>query len=69
MRHPREVSGPEATSFLKHLEVKWNVSASTHSRARSAIAFLYHKVLGIELRWLDGAGGGRHDFEWCSPPL
>jgi hypothetical protein len=30
------------------------VSASTQNRARAALLFLYRRVLGVELDWLDG---------------
>lgn len=53
-RHPREMAEPEVTAFLTHLAVERNVSASTQNQALSAILFLYRKVLGLELDWLDG---------------
>lgn len=52
-RHPKELGEPEITSFLSHLAVKKNVSASTQNQALSALLFLYKKVLNIELDWLD----------------
>lgn len=43
----------EVESFLSHLAVARNVSASTQNQAKSALLFLYKEVLGIELPWLD----------------
>jgi len=52
-RHPREMGKPEVEKFLTHLAVDRNVASSTQNQALSAILFLYQKVLGIELDWLD----------------
>jgi integron integrase len=52
-RHPRELGAPEVTAFLTHLAVARRVSASTQSQARSALLFLYSRVLEIELPWLE----------------
>lgn len=54
MRHPREMAEREASAFLTHLAAERNVSASTQNQVLSAILFLYRKVLGIELEWLEG---------------
>ena len=54
MRHPREMGGDEVCDFLTFLAIKRNVSASTHRVALSSLLFLYHKVLCIDLPWLDG---------------
>ena len=53
-RHPREMGAPEVEAFLTFLADKRNVSASTHRVALSALLFMYKKVLGVELPWLDG---------------
>ncbi|TAM09174.1 MAG: integron integrase [Nevskiaceae bacterium] len=52
-RHPREMGAPEVTAFLTHLATTRHVSASTQNQARSALLFLYKRVLGIDLPWLD----------------
>jgi integron integrase len=52
-RHPRELGGPEVQAFLTHLAVKRGVSPSTQNQALQALLFLYKRVLGIELPWLD----------------
>ena len=44
----------EVTAFLSHLATAGRVSASTQNQALSALLFLYQKVLGVELPWLDG---------------
>lgn len=52
-RHPKDMGVVEVESFLSHLAVARNVSASTQNQAKSALLFLYKEVLGIELPWLD----------------
>lgn len=52
-RHPREMGEEEISAFLTYLAVKKDVAASTQNQALSAILFLYKKVLGLELAWLD----------------
>ncbi|MBL8524292.1 MAG: integron integrase [Betaproteobacteria bacterium] len=53
-RHPREMGKDEVKGFLTFLAAKRSVSSSTHRVALSALLFLYQKVLGVELPWLDG---------------
>ena len=43
----------EVTDFLTHLASARKVSVSTHRVALSSLLFLYQKVLGVELPWLD----------------
>jgi integrase len=50
---------PEIEAFLMSLVSKRNVSLSTHRQALSAILFLYAKVLGVELPWLEEIGRPR----------
>ena len=52
-RHPKDMGKKEVEGFLTFLAVERNVSASTHRVALSSLLFLYQKVLGIELPWLD----------------
>ena len=54
MRHPAEMGGAEVTAFLSWLATERNVAAATQNQALSALLFLYQKVLGQELPWLDG---------------
>src|SRR5262245_1410193 len=53
MRHPAELGEEDVTRFLSELAEVRRVSASTQTQALSAILFLYQKVLGTELPWLD----------------
>jgi integron integrase len=53
-RHPSSLGATEVEAFLMHLAVERTVSASTQNQALSAILFLYQKVLGVDLPWLDG---------------
>ena len=52
LRHSRDMGAPEVTTFLSHLAVDLNVSASTQNQALAALLFLYQEVLGVELPWL-----------------
>lgn len=51
-RHPRELGAQAVETFLTHLAVDRNVSASTQNQAKSALLFLYREVLDIDLPWL-----------------
>ena len=48
-RHPAEMGELEMNTFLSHLALKENVSASTQNQALSALLFLYRHVLGREI--------------------
>ena len=52
-RHPLEMGKYEVEQFLSALAVKDRVSASTQNQALAALLFLYRKVLGTDLPWLD----------------
>jgi len=52
-RHPRDLGAAGVEAFLTHLAVERRVSAPTQNQALSALLFLYQKVLGVELPWLD----------------
>ncbi|MBU1101540.1 MAG: integron integrase [Bacteroidetes bacterium] len=52
-RHPNSLSKEEVSNFLSHLAIHKQVSASTQNQALCAIVFLYKKVLGSELGWLE----------------
>jgi integrase len=54
LRHPREMGAEEVRAFLTFLATEREVSVSTHRVALSAILFLYQRVLGVDLPWLDG---------------
>ena len=55
-RHPREMGGPEVEAFLTWLVNDRYVSISTHRQALSAVLFLYQKVLGRDLPWMEEIG-------------
>ena len=44
-RNPNEIGGDEVVSFLQHLAVRRNVSASTQNQALNALVFFYDQVL------------------------
>jgi integron integrase len=52
-RHPKELGAEEVSAFLSHLATERSVAASTQNQAKAALLFLYRRVLGIELPWLD----------------
>ncbi len=52
-RHPAEMGAAEIETYLSHLAVKRDVSASTQNQALAALLFLYKQVLKQELPWLD----------------
>jgi len=53
MRHPALMGAGEVTAFLSWLATERNVAAATQNQALSALLFLYQKVLGLRLPWLD----------------
>jgi site-specific recombinase XerD len=48
-RHPRELGEKQIETFLSHLAVEDDVSASTQNQAFNALLFLYREVLGVQL--------------------
>jgi integron integrase len=60
-RHPQELGAREVGDFLSHLAVERRVSASTQTQARSALLFLYGRVLDAQLPWLDDVAAARVD--------
>jgi integron integrase len=52
-QHPRACGAKEVEGFLSHLATDKQVAASTQNQALQALLFLYRRVLGIELPWLD----------------
>lgn len=55
-RHPKDLGLHEVEAFLSYLANERHVAASTHKQALSALIFMYGKVLGRELPWLDAIG-------------
>jgi len=52
-QHPKDLGADEVQAFLSYLALERNVSSSTQNQAKSALLFLYRRVLRIELPWLD----------------
>jgi site-specific recombinase XerD len=50
--HPRALDGAAVEAFLSWLASERRVAASTHGQALSALLFLYQKVLGVDLPWM-----------------
>src|SRR5579871_1159165 len=59
LQHPRALGGPEVEQFLTHLATSENVAASTHRQALAAVLYLYRRVLGTELPWMNELGRPR----------
>ncbi len=51
-RHPESLDRLHVESFLTHLAVDRQVSASTQNQALSALIFLYRNVLQTEFEWV-----------------
>lgn len=47
--HPKNLGAEDIKSFLTHIVMERNVSASTQNQALNAIVFMYKYVLGIDL--------------------
>jgi integron integrase len=56
LKHPRDLGVKEVEAFLSHLANEKRVSSSTHKQALSALLFLYDKVLGMSMPWLQQIG-------------
>ncbi len=56
LRHPAEMGAPEVEAFLSWLASERHVAVATHKQALSALIFLYQKVLGLDLPWLNEIG-------------
>lgn len=53
-RHPADMGAAEVEAFLSYLATAENVSAKTQNQAMHAVLYLYKRVLGVDLPWLDG---------------
>jgi integron integrase len=53
-RHPQEMGEKEVEAFLTHLAADRLVAASTQNQALGALLFMYQKVLGRELEFMEG---------------
>jgi site-specific recombinase XerD len=61
-RHPGEMGAIEVESFLTHLAVERQVSASTQNQALGAILFLYREVLDQDLPWIENVVRARRSM-------
>jgi integron integrase len=52
-RHPADLGAEQIGQFLTHLAVRGKVAPPTQNQALNALLFLYRRVLGIELPWLE----------------
>jgi integron integrase len=52
-RHPDDMGEPEITAFLTSLAAERKLSASTQNQALAALLFLYQRVLGRQIGWMD----------------
>jgi len=56
LKHPATMGGPEVEAFLTHLAADRGLAPSSHRQALSALLFLYGKVLGQQLPWMQDIG-------------
>jgi len=59
LQHPRTLDAGAVEAFLSWLADERHVAASTHRQALSALLFLYGKVLGMQLPWMQDIGRPR----------
>jgi len=52
-RHPRDMGQAEVEAFLNHLVNSKGCAAGTHAQAQHALRFMYRRVLGLDLPWLN----------------
>jgi integron integrase len=57
--HPRDMGAAQVEAFLTWLAAERRVAVSTHGQALSALLFLYQKVLGMDLPWMQSIGRPR----------
>ncbi len=53
LRHPAEMGQAEVEAFLTSLAVERKVAPATHKQALAALLFLYQKVLGQAVSWMN----------------
>lgn len=52
LRHPSELGHADVAAYLNHLVNVRHLSKSTHGQALHGLLYLYRRVLGIDLPWL-----------------
>lgn len=60
LAHPEQLGAQEVRAFLTWLSNEKHVSINTQKTALNALAFLYHKVLNIDLGDLDFQRAKKH---------
>jgi integron integrase len=58
-QHPKDLGGADVEAFLTWLASERQVAPATHKQALSALLFLYTKVLGMNLPWMQDIGRPR----------
>ena len=56
LRHPADLGRPEVEAFLSWLASEREAAPSTHRQALSALLFLYQRVLGQDIPWMNEVG-------------
>ena len=59
LQHPKDLGAEAVEAFLSWLAGERRVASSTHRQALSALLFLYGKVLGVNLPWMQEIGRPR----------
>jgi integron integrase len=52
-QHPAQLGAQHVGQFLTHLATQRSVAPTTQNQALNALLFLYRRVLGVDLPWLD----------------
>lgn len=53
MRHPQDMGLAEVEAFLNHLVNDKHCAEGTHAQAQHALRFMYRRVLGVDMPWLN----------------
>jgi len=53
LRHPADMGLAEVGAFLNHMVNDSHCAAGTHAQAQHALRFLYRRVLGVDMPWLN----------------
>ena len=53
LQHPQDLGVDDVRRYLNHLVNDRQVSKNTHGQALHALLYLYRRVLGLQLPWLD----------------
>lgn len=54
LRHPQDLDAGDIEAYLNHLVNVRQLSKSTHGQALHGIRYMYRRVLGLDLQWLEG---------------